>query len=240
MAAAVDIFYRFLHVDGNGLKEEDLQTDSYKQLNSTFCLYRESTEKLIAMYCSQLTEDNKTVERKYGSLTFSVYHLEKDNVLKVKLIKGENLPKMDIHGSCDPYIKFRTLPKLLFEEVKTKYQSNTQNPNWEIDFKFRMCENPSSIEGACLQLSLYDHDKFSEDDYGGSVYIAINEIAKSNEEAIETTSNIMFPIDTPILSMLNDRSDKIADKFSKQMKNYLDAESVLSNIENRNKKSSKK
>ena len=231
MATAVEIFYKFLHVDGNGLKEEDLQTDVYKLLHSSLCLYWDTTENLIAIYCSQLTETNKTVEMKYGSLTFSVYYLEKENVLKLKLIRGENLPKMDVIGSCDPYIKFKTLPKSLFEEVKTKYQSNTQNPNWKLNFYFKMSENPSSIKGACLQMSLYDHDTFNEDDYGGSVYIAIDEITKYNEEPIETTMNIMFPIRTQILSMLNNRSDKDANIFSKQIKNYIEAESDLTSIE---------
>ena len=63
---------------------------------------------------------------------------------------------------------------------------------------------------------------------------------RSNEEAIKTTSNIMFPVHTPILSMLNDRFGKNADKFSKQIKNCLEAENVLSGIENKDKKSNKK
>eukprot|EP00800_Vazella_pourtalesii_P018078 TRINITY_DN5705_c0_g1_i2.p1 TRINITY_DN5705_c0_g1~~TRINITY_DN5705_c0_g1_i2.p1 ORF type:complete len:500 (+),score=102.63 TRINITY_DN5705_c0_g1_i2:736-2235(+) len=242
MATAVDIFYKFLHVDGNGLGQEELLTEEYKLLQSALSLYGDETEDLIAIYCSQLTETCKTVEMKYGSLTFTVYHLEEENVLKLRLIRGENLPKMDTIGSCDPYIKFKTLPKSLFEVVKTKHQSNTQNPNWKLNFDLKMSENPSSIKGACLQMSLYDHDMFNKDDYGGSVYIAIDEIAKSSDEAVETTLNLMFPIHTQILSALQDRSDKEANKFSKKIKNYIEAESDLSCVEKEKggKKSKKK
>ena len=240
MAAAVDIFYKFLHVDGNGLKQEQLETEEYKLLQSALSLYGDNTEDLIAIYCSQLTETNKTVEMKYGSLSYSVCHLEAENVLKVRLIRGENLPKMDTIGSCDPYIKFKTLPKSLFDKVKTKHQSNTQNPNWKLNFDLKMSEDPSFIKGACLQMSLYDHDMFNKDDYGGSVYIAIDEIAKSDEEAVETTSNIMFPIQTQILSALHDRSDKDASKFSKKIRKYIDAESDLTCVKEKGDKKSKK
>ena len=240
MAAAVDIFYKFLHVDGNGLKQEELETEEYLLVQSALSLYGDNSEDLIAIYCSQLTETSKTVDMKYGSLTFSVYHLEAENVLKVRLIRGEHLPKMDTIGTCDPYIKFKTIPKSLFETFKTKHQSNTQNPHWKLDIELKMSENPSSIKGACLQMSLYDHDMFNKDDYGGSVYIAIDEIAKSNEEAMELTLNMMFPIQTQILSALHDRSDKEANKFTKKIKKHIEAESDLSCVEKEKGKKSKK
>ena len=232
--------YNFVHVDGNGLKKENLETEEYKMLESALSLYGDNIEDLIAIYCSQLCDENKEVEMKYGSLTFSVYHVESENVLKLKLIRGQNLPKMDKIGSCDPYIKFKTLPNDLFEKVKTKHQSNTQNPKWNLDFEFTMTDNPSKIKGACLQLSLYDYDMFNKNDYGGSVYLAIDEIVKSSNDVTDTTLNLMFPMQTQILSAINDRNDKDASKFSKKIRKYVDAESDLSAVGKEKEKKSKK
>ena len=232
--------YNFVHVDGSGLKKEEMETDDYKMLESALSLYGDNTEDIIAIYCSQLCDANKTAEMKYGSLTFSVFHLETENVLKLKLIRGENLPKMDRIGSCDPYIQFKTLPNSLFETVKTKHQNNTQNPTWKLDFDFKMNENPTKMKGACLQLSLYDYDMLNKNDYGGSVYIAIDEIVKNSSEVTDTTLNLMFPIHTQILSAINDRSDKEANKFSKKIRKYIEAESDLGVLGKETGKKSKK
>ena len=239
MHASIDIMYNFVHVDGNGLKKEELETEEYMMLESALSLYGDNTENLIAIYCSQLCDENNIVEKKYGSITFSVYHLEPENVLKLKLIRGEDLPKMDKIGSCDPYIKFKTLPNNLFEKVKTKHQSNTQNPTWNLDFEFKMNDNPSKMKGACLQLSLYDYDMFNKNDYGGSIYLAMDEIVKSSSDVTDITLNLMFPIHTQILSAINDRTDKEASKFSKKIKKYIEEESDLSTVRKEKEKEKK-
>ena len=243
MNVAVGILYNFLHVDGSGLTKEEMETDSYLMLKSALNLYGDNTEDLIAIYCSQLCEANQSVEAKYGSLVFSAYYLEEENEVKFELIRGENLPKMDVIGSCDPYIKLKTLPRELFEKVETKHQNNTQNPKWNLKYSFKLTQNLKSVKGATLQMSLYDHDRFNKDDYGGSVYLSLEELPQSSEEASETSLNIMFPVQTQILSAICDRTDKEATKFAKKIKKYIEEESEMTSAAKemeREKKSKKK
>ncbi|GAB5369587.1 hypothetical protein AAMO2058_001417900 [Amorphochlora amoebiformis] len=88
-------------------------------------------------------------------------------LLRVRVVSAKNLPKMDLIGSSDPYVKL-TLGTRIQEEAKTKHISNTLNPFWSEQFVFEVT-NSSSI----LRLEVFDHDMVGDDDPIGHVEIAL-------------------------------------------------------------------
>lgn len=92
-------------------------------------------------------------------------------ILKVGVLHARNLPRMDLIGSADPYVKLR-LGRRVPQEAQTKVVANNLNPCWEETFVFEVTNSTSK-----LRIEIWDHDTVGDDDPIGYVDIALKYLA---------------------------------------------------------------
>lgn len=78
--------------------------------------------------------------------------------LHIKAVEAKDVPKMDIIGKSDPFLKF-TL-NTSSQEYRTKTIKNTLTPQWHEDIHIPITSNMNDL----LHIGLYDEDKFSKND----------------------------------------------------------------------------
>ncbi|KAL6065854.1 Multiple C2 and transmembrane domain-containing protein [Balamuthia mandrillaris] len=89
--------------------------------------------------------------------------------LKVKVIEGKDLLAKDKNGLSDPYVKLSVPP----QKHRTTVKSATLRPQWNEEFTFVNMQTDSE-----LRLRIFDHDKFSKDDFMGAYHFPASELLK--------------------------------------------------------------
>lgn len=84
-------------------------------------------------------------------------------ILHIRAIEACNVPKKDIIGLSDPYLKFETSTST--QKWKTKYIRNTKTPEWNEEFHIPI----TSLLNDILYVSLWDKDDISKDDFISSI-----------------------------------------------------------------------
>jgi len=88
------------------------------------------------------------------------------NFMCIAIFSASGLPRMDVIGSCDPYIKIAFGD----EVVKTEYKPNTQEPKWDQLFCLEVFPRYlSSSPGIVFEF--WDHENFHTDDYFGKAEV---------------------------------------------------------------------
>lgn len=87
----------------------------------------------------------------------------------IKVKSGENLPKMDIGGTSDPYVKL-TISTDTDEWATTRCIKKSLNPTWDESFLFYVT-NPTSDS---LQFKVWDKDAIGSDDLMGTLTVPLN------------------------------------------------------------------
>jgi len=88
--------------------------------------------------------------------------------LKIKILKAENLPKMDRFGSIDPYCTLSLGAKM--ERTTTK--KNTQNPCWDTEeFIFEIDPSAKDEEIPDLVIKVMDWDQLGDNQMAGETKI---------------------------------------------------------------------
>ena len=82
-------------------------------------------------------------------------------VLRARLIRCHNLPRMDMIGSADPYITF-DIPG--HDQQRSKTLKNTLNPEFNEDFVFEIHDDRRQLE-----LTVWDWNRWSGDEKIGRV-----------------------------------------------------------------------
>eukprot|EP00960_Hanusia_phi_P058859 764000-Hanusia_phi.AAC.3 len=86
--------------------------------------------------------------------------------LCVSILSAENLPKMDVLGSCDAYCILRWGE----DQRKTSTIKGSYNPTWNEEFRF------ATSGGRDLEVKVMDWDRITKDDEVGSVTISSKQI----------------------------------------------------------------
>ncbi|KAI4387942.1 hypothetical protein MLD38_000325 [Melastoma candidum] len=103
-----------------------------------------------------------------GDKTRSTYDLvEQMHYLYVRIVKGRNLPDMDVTGSLDPYVEI----KVGNYKGITKHLEKNQNPVWNQIFAFPR----ERLQSNFIELIVKDKD-FGKDDFVGRVVFDITEV----------------------------------------------------------------
>mmetsp|Transcript_911 Transcript_911/g.2052 ORF Transcript_911/g.2052 Transcript_911/m.2052 type:complete len:1379 (+) Transcript_911:271-4407(+) len=129
----------------------------------------------------RVAKDNAKPTLREWETTFRVFRqrtLRKCIVIRV--LSAEELPKMDLNGSADPYciVRLKTKPSLDHEGCnlalpqKSSIHRHTRNPVFN-EF-FHLYPVPSSADH--VEITFYDADKISKDDLIGSVKISVKDI----------------------------------------------------------------
>mmetsp|Transcript_29445 Transcript_29445/g.49909 ORF Transcript_29445/g.49909 Transcript_29445/m.49909 type:complete len:1193 (-) Transcript_29445:248-3826(-) len=96
-------------------------------------------------------------------------HHKDPKSFKVRIIKGTNLAAKDPNGKSDPYVKVyvASLGEQRRKLGSTSRKKETLNPDWTKDPR----KATFSGEGTKLEMEVWDHDFFSENDFMGLVEV---------------------------------------------------------------------
>ncbi|XP_052098137.1 E3 ubiquitin-protein ligase NEDD4-like isoform X1 [Mytilus californianus] len=93
-------------------------------------------------------------------------------LLRIKVIKGENLAKKDIFGASDPYVKISLFrgdrDTGYIDSASTTVIKKSLNPLWQEEFVFRVNSRDNR-----LLLELFDSNRVTRDDFLGLVEIPL-------------------------------------------------------------------
>ena len=101
-------------------------------------------------------------------------------MITVWISSAENLPSADSNGLSDPYTKIQSKAfgiDYFFGKTETKFK--TLDPIWDSNYT-----NPIRIPFVCvddLNLEIFDYDRFSSDDYLGTVNVLLTEENNNKE-----------------------------------------------------------
>src|SRR3989338_7263944 len=99
-----------------------------------------------------------------------------DKDLVVHLVGGRDLAKKDPMGKSDPYASMKLFPT---GEVHTsRVVKQSLSPDWGQSFRFRLPPN-ADLNQLSLQITLWDKDTWTADDYMGTVWL--NELDKASD-----------------------------------------------------------
>jgi len=91
--------------------------------------------------------------------------------LLVRVVCANDLPKMDMTGSTDGYVKV-LLGENKDTQQKTSTVSKSLDPEWNENFAFAIGSDSSEI----LNFRLFDKETFSKDDFIGLASISVQDI----------------------------------------------------------------
>merc|ERR1712209_239706 len=103
-----------------------------------------------------------------GELLVSLCHQPGASRMTVVVLKARNLPKMDITGLSDPYVKIY----LLFNnqrivKKKTHVKKRTLNPVFNESFVFELPHMEEGLKNISLEFMLLDWDRVTENEVIG-------------------------------------------------------------------------
>ncbi|XP_064104665.1 synaptotagmin-4-like [Macrobrachium nipponense] len=103
-----------------------------------------------------------------GELLVSLCHQPAANRLTVVVLKARNLPKMDITGLSDPYVKIYLLSNgQRIAKKKTHVKKRTLNPVFNESFVFDLPAGIEGLESISLEFHLLDWDRVTKNEVIG-------------------------------------------------------------------------
>nr|XP_027231504.1 synaptotagmin-7-like [Penaeus vannamei] len=103
-----------------------------------------------------------------GELLVSLCHQPAANRLTVVVLKARNLPKMDITGLSDPYVKIYLLYNgQRVAKKKTHVKKRTLNPVFNESFVFDLPAGVVGLESISLEFLLLDWDRVTKNEVIG-------------------------------------------------------------------------
>jgi len=103
-----------------------------------------------------------------GELLVSVCHQPAAARLTVVVLKARNLPKMDITGMSDPYVKIYLLHKdQRISKKKTHVKKRTLNPVFNESFVFDLPRTDNGLADIQLEFALLDWDRVTKNEVIG-------------------------------------------------------------------------
>lgn len=104
-----------------------------------------------------------------GELLISLCYQPIANRLTVVILKGRDLPKMDLTGLCDPYVKIYVYHKgsRLFKK-RTHVKKRTLSPVFNESFVFDI-PHEEGLDNIQMQFLVYDHDRVTRNELIGKI-----------------------------------------------------------------------
>ncbi|XP_035686926.1 synaptotagmin-like protein 4 isoform X8 [Branchiostoma floridae] len=96
--------------------------------------------------------------------------------LHVFVKEARNLMAVRANGSSDPFVKGYLLPdKSKQSKQKTPYIKRNCNPTWNHTFVYKAV-NPEELEQRCLELTVWDYDRMTSNDFLGGVRLSLGRV----------------------------------------------------------------
>ncbi|XP_029977262.1 protein unc-13 homolog D [Sphaeramia orbicularis] len=169
------------HAEGNGLPLNILHSgDEYKALKAHLTHNSLNTRELMEKFFEKKIMEQKVFSgEKYGAVTLLTSYRRSDQKLRVEVLNAVNLLPMDSNGFSDPFVQLCLEPNHIFPEVEprcTQIKSCDLNPLFDEAFEFMVSLEQCKAPGACLMVTVLDHDTLVTDDFEGEAFLALKSI----------------------------------------------------------------
>ncbi|XP_049320266.1 protein unc-13 homolog D [Astyanax mexicanus] len=168
------------HAEGNGLPRETLHTEEYKVLQNHLLLNSMSCQQLMEKFFERKVWEQKVCHgEKYGAVTLIISYHRSDGKLHVEVLNAVNLIPLDSNGSSDPFVQLSLEPKHVFPQAEprtTKIINRDLNPLFEESFEFAVTLEQCQSPGACLVVTVLDHDTLRTDDFEGEAFLSLKAV----------------------------------------------------------------
>lgn len=221
----------FFHCNGEGLPLDMVQTKEYKVVVEMVTLLGSTNEELILLHLKTLAARSEAAEKPNGTLTCTMAYIQSKGYLEVTVIKGTNLPVMDIGGASDPYVEVVLMPedKIKIKAVKTKTIKANVNPYYGKEFTIKIKPSLFSTPGAVLTFSVYDVNTLKSDEFMGMAVIQCKDIPQlktltsdvqdpKSPQRMNAEFTLVRDTKTPALMELKNRKDHYVETFNSRHK----------------------
>ncbi|CAG02572.1 unnamed protein product, partial [Tetraodon nigroviridis] len=168
------------YAEGNGLSMNTLHSDEYKVLKAYLTHNSLSNEQLMEKFLEKKVSEQKGYSgEKYGAVTLLASYKKSDHRLHIEVLNAVDLLPMDSNGLSDPFVQLTLEPNHVFPVVETRstqVKSCDLNPLFDEVFEFMVSQDQCLAPGACLVVTVYDHDKLKRDDFQGEAFLALKDI----------------------------------------------------------------
>uniref|UniRef100_A0A667ZQK3 Unc-13 homolog D n=1 Tax=Myripristis murdjan TaxID=586833 RepID=A0A667ZQK3_9TELE len=139
-----------------------------------------SGQQLIEKFLDRKVWEQKVYSgEKYGAVTLLASYRRSDHKLRIEVLNAANLLPMDSNGFSDPFVQLCLEPRHTFAEVEprcTQIKSCDLNPLFDEAFEFMVSLEQCQAQGACLVVTVLDHDTLRADDFEGEAFLALKGI----------------------------------------------------------------
>jgi len=105
-----------------------------------------------------------------GSLRYRIRYDTAAQKLHVTVVQCRNLPKKDVLGSSDPFVRVFLMPGT-HAELKTKVVKKDLNPTYNDEFSFVL--SPTDVQKKTIVFQVFDWERFSQNDGIGEVQVPL-------------------------------------------------------------------
>ncbi|XP_021096693.1 protein unc-13 homolog D isoform X2 [Heterocephalus glaber] len=213
------------HAEGCGLPPEALHTATFQALQRDLELQAASSRELIRKYfCSRIQQQAETTSEWLGAVTVKASYRSSEQKLHVELLSASSLLPLDSNGSSDPFVQLTLEPRHEFPELaprETQKHKKDLHPLFDETFEFLVAAEPCRKDGACLLLTVLDHDTLGANDLEGEAFLPLCAVpgltgCEEPGEAPQTRLPLTYPMPNgdPILQLLEGRKgDREAQAF---------------------------
>ncbi|XP_005407531.1 PREDICTED: protein unc-13 homolog D isoform X2 [Chinchilla lanigera] len=213
------------HAEGCGLPPEALHTATFQALQRDLELQAASSRELIQKYfCSRIQQQGETTSEQLGAVTVKASYRSSEQKLHVELLSASSLLPLDSNGSSDPFVQLTLEPRHEFPELaprETQKHKKDLHPLFDETFEFLVPAEPCRKDGACLLLTVLDHDTLGTNDLQGEAFLPLCTVpglsgCEEPGEAPQTRLPLTYPMPNgdPILQLLESRKgDREAQAF---------------------------
>ncbi|MEQ2272570.1 hypothetical protein XENORESO_000765 [Xenotaenia resolanae] len=174
------------HAEGNGLPQKTLHSDEYKTLKAYLTHHSLTNQELIEKFFKRKIVEQKDYSgEKYGAVTLATCYRRSDQRLHIEVLNAASLLPMDSNGLSDPFVRLCLEPNHIFPETEprcTQYKSCDLNPLFDESFDFLVSLEQCQTPGACLVITVLDHDTLRPDDFEGEAFLGLEDVPGVSEQ----------------------------------------------------------
>ncbi|XP_047563161.1 protein unc-13 homolog D isoform X1 [Lutra lutra] len=193
------------YAEGCGLPPAALHTDDFQALQRDLELQAASSRELIRKYfCSRIQRQAETTSEELGAVTVKASYRASEQKLRVELLSASSLLPLDSNGSSDPFVQLTLEPRHEFPELaprETQKHKKDLHPLFDETFEFLVPAEPCLKDGACLLLTVLDHDTLGADDLEGEAFLPLRSVpGLTGTEEPGEVPQIRLPLTYPALN----------------------------------------
>ncbi|XP_070501149.1 protein unc-13 homolog 4B-like [Chironomus tepperi] len=179
----------------DNINEDDEVLLKIKQTENKLDSYNLNTMELIHRYyierykMQQMFQENPA--KSFGVLTIRCSF--NDNILKIDIIKAENLIGGMINRKCDSYVKIYVIPDKSFptcQDFKTKTQLNNDFPFYDEAVEFTLTKEQKNMKDAIIYFNVKEKYLMGVNGCIAEAFLALEDIPENDENGTSQEINL--------------------------------------------------